>query len=178
MAEYKILQEQGVDIFPITHPDAVRDENGKSVTEMIAEVSTQGYVEEVTLTEDVATLEIELPNTAKAEVYVEIELKAASAAQTFNMRGWVGKTDTGVYAVANGIRTSVSFLRFELRAIADNIWVDYKSAAASNSALSSAALNGLPKSVSTNGAITKLSFVATGGVVLIPNGSKFKVTYR
>lgn len=28
MADFKILQEKGVDIYPITHPDAVRDENG------------------------------------------------------------------------------------------------------------------------------------------------------
>lgn len=43
MAEYKILQEtiDGVktDIYPITHPDAVRDENGKSVNEAIGNLT-------------------------------------------------------------------------------------------------------------------------------------------
>lgn len=40
MAEYKILQEKGVDIYPVTHPDAVRDENGKTIIEKVNEMKT------------------------------------------------------------------------------------------------------------------------------------------
>lgn len=41
MAEFKILQENGQDIYPITHPDAVRDENGKSVKSELTELQSK-----------------------------------------------------------------------------------------------------------------------------------------